>query len=160
MAGRLLGRAVSAVRLSRTALRTGCRLYTGTEPEPLTVRQQSDGIRCSSEMCPPCDRVCAEQVFPMWISDIWSEESRDRKFRNCFSSHLKVYRWIRLVLLWEKVKVWRLQSGNERQGTQLWVKYSPDSAATFCWFYTTCDWTCDKRGLSTASTSWDRITLK
>lgn len=46
MAGWLLGRAVVAtLQLSRTAPRTGSRFYSQTHAEPLTVREQSDGIR-------------------------------------------------------------------------------------------------------------------
>lgn len=53
MAGGLLGRAAATLQLSRTALRTGSRFYSQTQPEPLTVREQSDGIRCSTDTCPP-----------------------------------------------------------------------------------------------------------
>ncbi|XP_076578264.1 enoyl-CoA hydratase domain-containing protein 3, mitochondrial [Chaetodon auriga] len=46
MARSLLCRAVGAFQLSRTTtLLTGTRFYSQTEPEPLTVRQQDNGIR-------------------------------------------------------------------------------------------------------------------
>ncbi|XP_051248958.1 enoyl-CoA hydratase domain-containing protein 3, mitochondrial [Dicentrarchus labrax] len=46
MARRLLCSAVGVFQLSRTATRTtGPRLYSQTQPEPLTVRQQDNGIR-------------------------------------------------------------------------------------------------------------------
>lgn len=67
MAGRLVCRAVGVFQLSRTPrLWTGTRFYSQTEPEPLTVRHQNDGIRCSTEMSPPSCQ-CSSQVQILYI---------------------------------------------------------------------------------------------
>lgn len=63
MARCVLCRAVGVFQLSRTpTLLTGTRLYSQTEPEPPTVRQQNDGIRCGNEMS-PSSLNCYSQVL-------------------------------------------------------------------------------------------------
>lgn len=68
MARRLLCRAVGVFQLSRTSAQlTGSRFYSQTEAEPLTVRQQNNGIRCSKQMCPwvcPSETTWQLQVLP------------------------------------------------------------------------------------------------
>lgn len=74
MAVSLLRRTVGVFRSSRdAAVLTGTRFYSQTEPEPLTVRRQSDGIRCSTQISPPARR-CAPRRSRVETVHLWRKQ--------------------------------------------------------------------------------------